>query len=127
MRGRRSAATAAQALLSRGVREVAIEAGDEGNLILTPDEEVWLERLPVRSVDSTGAGDAFVAALAVAFAERLPIAQAARLANAASAFATTRLGAQAGLPTRADLRELLEREPQAEDLVLDGLPPGADA
>ncbi len=127
VRGRRSAATAAQVLLRRGAREVAIEAGDEGNLVLTSDEEIWLERLPVKSVDATGAGDAFVAALAVAFAERLPLAQAALLANAASAFATTRVGAQAGLPTRADLRELLEREPQPEDLVLDGLSPRAGA
>ncbi len=125
VRERRSAAAAAQVLLQRGVRGVAMEAGDEGNLLLTPDEEIWLEKLPVASVDATGAGDAFVAALAVAFAERLPLAEAARLANAASAFATTRLGAQAGLPTRADLRELLEREPQPEEIVLDGTPPPA--
>ncbi len=125
VRDRRSAAAAAQVLIQRGVRGVAMEAGDEGNLVLTSDEEVWLERIPVQSVDATGAGDAFVAALAVAFAERLPVAQAARLANAASAFATTRLGAQAGLPTRAELRELLEREPEPEEIVLDGTPPGA--
>jgi ribokinase len=57
----------------------------------------------VKSIGATGARDAVIAALAVGFAERLPLAQAARLANAAAASATARLGAQAGLPTRADL------------------------
>ena len=56
-------------------------------------------RVPV--VDSTGAGDTFNAALAVFLHEGLP--QAVRKACAAAALSVTRLGAQGGMPTRAEL------------------------
>jgi ribokinase len=57
----------------------------------------------VASVDSVGAGDAFVAALAVALAAGVGPADAVRAACAAGAAATTRRGAQAALPRPADV------------------------
>jgi sugar/nucleoside kinase (ribokinase family) len=60
----------------------------------------------VAAVDTTGAGDAFMGALAVGIARRLAIDAAMRFANAAGAAATTSLGAQAALPRLDDLRRL---------------------
>jgi ribokinase len=57
----------------------------------------------VDSVDSVGAGDAFVAALGVAVASGAAPADAVRLACAVAATAVTRPGAQDGLPTGADV------------------------
>jgi ribokinase len=57
----------------------------------------------VASVDSVGAGDAFVAALAVALAAGVGPADAVRAACAAGAAATIRQGAQAALPRPADV------------------------
>ncbi|HEY7920473.1 MAG TPA: ribokinase [Streptosporangiaceae bacterium] len=57
----------------------------------------------VRSVDSVGAGDAFVAALGVALASGATPPEAVRLACAVGATAVTRPGAQQGLPTGADV------------------------
>ena len=57
----------------------------------------------VASVDSVGAGDAFVAALAVALAAGVEPADAVRAACAAGAAATTRRGAQAALPGPAEV------------------------
>ena len=57
----------------------------------------------VRSVDSVGAGDAFVAALGVALASGATPPEAVRLACAVGATAVTRPGAQEGLPTGADV------------------------
>ena len=57
----------------------------------------------VRSVDSVGAGDAFVAALGVAVASGAAPPEAVRLACAVGATAVTRPGAQEGLPTGADV------------------------
>ena len=57
----------------------------------------------VASVDTVGAGDAFVAALAVALAAGVGPADAVRAACAAGAAATTRRGAQAALPRPADV------------------------
>lgn len=62
---------------------------------------------PVQAVDSVGAGDAFCAALAVALTEGKPLREAVRFANAAGALATTKAGAQASLPSRAEVEELL--------------------
>ena len=106
---RRSARRAADQLLGRGVGVVAIQAGGEGNLVVGRGEEHWLPELPVAKVDTNGAGDAFAAALAVALAEGRSLAEAAPFAHAAAALAATALGAQAGLPRREQIRELLAR------------------
>lgn len=107
---RTSARKAAKLLLDRGVGAVAVQAGGEGNLIVTSDEEHWFPLIPVESVDATGAGDAFAAGLAVALSEERPWSEAGAWASAAAALKTTKLGAQAGLPTRREVLKLLTRE-----------------
>lgn len=56
--------------------------------------------MPVKSVDATGAEDAFAAALTVRMAEGCSLQEAGAAANAAAALTTTALGAQASLPRR---------------------------
>jgi ribokinase len=76
----------------------------------------------VAAVDSTGAGDAFCGALAVALAERRSLEDACRRAVAAGALATTEVGAREGMPS-AEVLRLFLGEP-------DPLPPvvaGGDA
>jgi ribokinase len=106
---RASAAQAARVLLSYGVGAAVVQAGDAGDLLVTPDEEHFLHRIPVESVDATGAGDAFAAALAVGLAEHRPLIEAAAMGSAAAALATTKLGAQAGLPRREEVLRLVEQ------------------
>ncbi len=106
VKDRDSARTAAKQLLDRGVGAVAIAAGEEGTLAVCADAEYWLGRLPVKSVDATGAGDAFVAALSVALAEGDSFGDACSFANAAAALATTIIGAQAGMPSRDAVQAL---------------------
>jgi len=65
----------------------------------------------VTSVDSTGAGDAFTAALVVAVAEGQPLEAALAFACAAGAAATMIAGAQPSLPYRADVERLLGLSP----------------
>ena len=59
---------------------------------------------------STAAGDTFNGALAVALAEGKPVAEALRFANAAAAISVTRLGAQASIPSRAEVDAFLRKE-----------------
>jgi ribokinase len=105
---RSSASAAAKNLLTRGVGAVCVGAPG-GNLLVSPEGELWLEHVPIEAVDKTGAGDAFAAGLAVGLAEGMPLEEAARLAHVAAALKTTRLGAQAGLPHRNDVTEMLRR------------------
>ena len=104
---RASARRAAEVLLRKGVKVVAVQAGSAGDLVVTEDEEFLVRRLKVKAVDATGAGDAFAAGLAVGIAEGLPLRDAARLANVTGALSTTKCGAQAGMPTRAAVERKL--------------------
>jgi ribokinase len=61
----------------------------------------------VEPTDTTAAGDAFVAGLAVAVLRGLPLPEAVRFANAAGAVAVTRAGAQPSLPRTPEVQELL--------------------
>ena len=103
----RSAAHCARVLLARGASAAVVRGGAEGTLVATSTEQHVIPRHSVSHVDATGAGDAFMAALAVALAEGRSLVDAAVFANAAAAFSTTRVGAQAGLPRRAELAPLL--------------------
>lgn len=100
-----SAQRAAQNLLRRGVGAVVIGAPG-GNLLFSPEVQLWVPHLRVNVVDATGAGDAFAAALAVCIAEGDELLRATRYANTAAALQTTKLGAQAALPTRAEVERL---------------------
>jgi sugar/nucleoside kinase (ribokinase family) len=64
-------------------------------------------------VDTSGAGDAFAAALAVYLACGEGLEAAAHFANAAAALKATKLGAQAGLPRREEVLRLLRPRPFA--------------
>ena len=109
VRNRATARKAAQWLLERGVEVIAVQAGEEGNLLVWSGGEHWLPKIPVKTVDATGAGDAFAAALAVALAEGKSLPLAGAFANAAAALTTTKLGAQPALPRRDAVLALLSR------------------
>jgi ribokinase len=109
VRNRRDARRAAHALFGRGVQAAAIQAGEEGDLVVWRDGEKLFPRLKVKSVDATGAGDAFAGAIAVALSEGKSFAEAGELANAAAALATTKFGAQTALPRRKEVLRLVRR------------------
>jgi ribokinase len=114
---RRTAHDAAVRLLARGVGAAVVQAGPEGDLGVWADGEHWLPRIPVESVDATGAGDAFAGAFAVMLAEGRSLAQAGRFASAAAALTTTKLGAQAALPRREQVLALLEQTRPERDVA----------
>jgi ribokinase len=97
---------AARALQAAGVKTVMVTLGPEGSLVCDQAGLRHIEPFEVKAVDATGAGDAFVGALAVGLAAGLATEPAMRLANAAGAAATTSLGAQQALPRAEDLRRL---------------------
>ncbi|MBN1319101.1 MAG: ribokinase [Anaerolineales bacterium] len=99
---------AARQLLAKGVQAVALTLGGRGASVLDRRGHV-IQLLPhqVEVVDTTAAGDAFVAGLAVGLAEGATLLEAAKLGNAAGALAVTRLGAQPAMPTRSEVMKLL--------------------
>jgi ribokinase len=92
-------------LMQRAPAPVVLTRGDDGAWYRDGGEPQHQAGFKVDVVDTTGAGDTFNAALAVFLHEGLPIA--VRKACAAAALSVTRLGAQGGMPTRAELKEFL--------------------
>lgn len=101
-----SPSAAAAALRASGARIAIVTLGPAGSLFCDDRGVHRVEPFGVQATDSTGAGDAFMGALAVGIARRLATGEAVRFANAAGAAAATALGAQAALPRLDDLRRL---------------------
>jgi ribokinase len=100
---------AARQLLARGPGAVVLTRGDQGGLLVDASGCRTWAALPVTAVDPTAAGDAFLGALAVHLAEGLPLDQAVQRAAEVAALSVTRAGAQASLPTRAEVAAFAER------------------
>jgi len=107
--GRSSPEEAAQIILEKGPRIVALKLGAEGCLVKTEEETVKVPGFKVNVVDTTGAGDAFDGAFLTAIIEGLDIEKAAEFANATAALKTLGKGAVTPLPTREKVTEFLER------------------
>jgi len=101
------AAVAARALQSMGIDQVVITLGERGALLASGRTATLFPAFPITAVDTTAAGDAFVAGLSVALAEGQPLEEAVWWGNAAGALAATQLGAQTSLPTRQSLEAML--------------------
>ena len=97
----------AQELLAAGPAAVLVKRGEKGALLVTRQEAVRIPAFLVEVVDSSGAGDAFTAALTLALAERTPLQKAARFACAAGALAATQFGTLEAMPTLAAVNKLL--------------------
>jgi len=98
---------AAARLRARGAASVVITLGERGAYASSPEFEGLVPAFKVDPVDTTAAGDVFNGALAVALAERLPLPEALRFAQAAAAISVTRPGAQPSAPTRAEINKLI--------------------
>ncbi len=99
----------AEELRARGAQAVALKLGRQGAYVSSPQGAGWCPAYSVPVVDSTAAGDAFTAAVAVAWAEGRGLMEAVRWANAAGALACTQRGAQPAMPPRAAVDELYSR------------------
>jgi ribokinase len=104
-----SALEAAQAIHARGVKHVVVKLGPRGCVLFDEDGARRVKPYDVQAVDTTGAGDAFAAALGVALAEGHNLDDAAVLASAAAAIACTKIGAQASFPNRARVEGFVSR------------------
>ncbi|MFG3698223.1 PfkB family carbohydrate kinase [Micromonospora sp. NPDC047620] len=101
---------AGRELLRRGPSLLAIEVAGEGNAFVWPDGELFLPLSRTPTVDSTGAGDAFVAALTVGLLRGEPRDRVARCAVAAAGATVGHPGGRPALTDEA-IREQLGRIP----------------
>ncbi len=98
-----AAGRAADVLLNQGVGTVIITLGARGAFMAGGNVREVIPGYPVHAVDTTGAGDVFNGALAVALSEGKALPEAVSFACAAAAISVTKLGAQPSIPRRREI------------------------
>lgn len=114
----RSAAGAAQALQDMGVDQVVLTLGARGALARSGKETVRVPGYSVQVVDTTAAGDAFCAGLAVSLARGAALEDALRFANATGALACTVLGAEPAMPNLQKVAAFLKAMPEPQPFAV---------
>ena len=100
----------ARELIRAGVKQVVMTLGEKGALIVTAKSLQHVPAIQVSAVDTTGAGDAFNAGLAMALASGEALEEAVRFAVITGGLAVTREGVIPSLPKRDELRQFYRRE-----------------
>ena len=95
----------AEFLLGKGMRRVIITLGDRGCLLAGAEGTEMVPAFPVQSVDTTGAGDAFIGSFAVFLGEGLPEKEALRRANLYAGLSTTKVGTQKSFWSREEFEK----------------------
>lgn len=95
---------AAQSLIRSGVKTVIVTAGKRGALLITKEICTNFAVEDVKVVDTTAAGDSFIAALAYALSEGMDMESSIQTANDVSTIVVTRKGAQSSIPTMDEVR-----------------------
>ena len=101
------AITAARTLIAKGAKAVINKRGAAGSLLITTDDARMFPGFTVRAVDTTAAGDSFNAGFSIGIAREYAIEDAIKLGNAVGALSTTKSGAQAAMPTQAEVDAFL--------------------
>jgi ribokinase len=96
----------AERLQAQGVKTIVVTMGEQGALILNEGAVTQVPGVAVEVTDTTGAGDAFNAGLAVALAAGKPLAEAVKFGNCAGALACTKLGVIPALAHREAVAQL---------------------
>ena len=96
---------AANSLLNMGIKNVVITLGERGAFFANAHEAFScpVATLQTPVVDTTGAGDAFNAGLAVALTENTPVQEAMAFASATAGLSTTKIGTAKAMPSREQI------------------------
>lgn len=101
-------ASVAELLLASGPSSVIVKMGSRGAYIAGVNGfRRMVPAFKVKAIDSTAAGDAFNAGLAVGLVRGMSLEEAARFASAVGALSVTRPGAQTSMPSRREVSRLL--------------------
>lgn len=98
---------ASKKLIKKGVKVVITTLGEKGSLLVTQDHNELIPSIKVKTVDTTGAGDAFIGAIAFALAKGENLKDAVYFANIVGALSVTKFGAQSS-PSIDEVKKYLK-------------------
>src|SRR6266404_3752450 len=100
---------AARSLRTGPDKTICVTLGKRGVLALAGDEPLIIPGRNVEAIDTTGAGDCFVGAVAAQLAHGKSVRDALVYANCAASISAQRMGAAPSMPTRAEVAAILRR------------------
>jgi ribokinase len=103
-----SAEKAAKVFFAKGIPYIVITLGKSGCYIYDGKHSEIIDPIDVRTVDTTGAGDAFSGGLVTALAEDKSLSEAVKFATAVAALSTTKPGTAVAMPYRDEIDELVK-------------------
>lgn len=101
---------AALQLKSLGANRIIVTMGGNGSYLINEEQQVHIPAYKVKPVDSTAAGDSFIAAFTVGIIKGMSDHEAAKFASKVSAVVVTREGAQPSLPTLEEVEQFFQEE-----------------
>ncbi|QPB43369.1 ribokinase [Rodentibacter haemolyticus] len=97
--------TAANTLLSKGLKNLIVTLGEKGSVWLRGSEVTYIDPYKVNAVDTSGAGDAFIGCFAYYYVKSQDIVESMKMASLFSAYSVTGQGTQSSYPTKAQFDE----------------------
>jgi ribokinase len=102
-----AAMQAAKILLQFGPQLIILTLGEQGAVFVSADESKYIPAFQIEAVDTTGAGDTFIAVFTTSWLEGKSIDSSLNYASAAAAITVSRRGAQISLPNRDEVEKFL--------------------
>ena len=99
----------ARSMMTRPTQAIIITLGPKGAVCVTKEKEFKVAGRRVKAVDTTGAGDCFVGALAARIAQGRTVEESMEYANAAASISVQRMGAGNSMPTREEVENVLKK------------------
>ena len=93
----------AKKLYEMGIKNVIITLGEKGLYFFNGKEEIYMEAIQVKAIDTTGAGDAFNGGFSFALLKGKKIKDCLEFANKVAGLSTTKLGAGDSMPNLKEL------------------------
>lgn len=100
----------ARQLRAREDQTICVTLGKRGVLALAGSEDISVPGRAVKAVDTTGAGDCFVGALAAQLADGATLRDALTFANAAASISVQRMGAGPSMPTAKEVAAIIKAD-----------------
>jgi len=93
-------------ILEIGVEIVVVKLGEKGCYITDGSSELYVPAFPTKSVDTTGAGDAFNAGFIFAYLRGMELEKCGKLGNLVASYCIQEKGARKGLPRIKEIEEV---------------------
>ena len=101
---------AGRELLNNGIENVLIKMGENGSLFLNNETEIYQKIYKVDALDTTGAGDSYMAGFVKSLSEGNNLKEAMNYGSICGAIAVTKIGAVPSLPSLEDVNKFIKNK-----------------